>query len=528
MSELSPAEYDALLRQDFGSFTHRAFNHLHPTQKFMANWDHEVICAKFEECRTGKCRRLIITKPPRHLKSLYASVSFPAYVLGHDPTRQFLCLSYGQKLANKHARDCRSVITSHWFKRLFPGTVLSDNRQAVAAFTTTVNGGRVATSVNGVITGFGADYIVIDDPIKVEDALSATRRRAVNEWMDCNVYGRLNDRNLGCVILVMQRGHEDDLVGHVQQQTGEKWEVLNFPAIAEQPESFHWETVFGKFSHHRAVGDVLHAERETFEQLQARKADIGEYNFASQYQQNPAPLGGGMVKREQFKFFRKEDLPDDARIIQCWDTANKPSEFNDFSVCATLALKGRDVFLLDIWRQKVDYPGLKRAVQHQHDTYRPSTILIEDRASGVQLLQELREMGLSVVPYKSRLDKVMRFAAQIGVIKDGHFYLLEPAHWRDAFLHEVLTFPASRFDDQVDAISMALEWVSLEGMRRAAAEPVIQAYEIVYGQGATKSANKVLMIAPPDVRRTTPWAEKEYRLELIGRYGLRGRSCQDW
>ena len=391
MSELSPAQYRALLRQDFGSFAHRAFNHLYPTQKFLLNWDSEVIAAKLDECRTGKCQRLIITKPPRSLKSFYASVAFPAWTLGRDPTRQFLCISYGQKLANKHARDCRSIITAFWYKQLFPGTVFAG--QAVANLTTTAHGGRIATSVNGVLTGLGADFIIIDDPIKVEEALSATRRKAVNEWMDSTVHGRLNDRNLGCIILVMQRSHDDDLVGHVQHQPGEKWETLSFPAIAEQAGTFHWQTAFGKFSHHRAVGDVLHPERETLEQLLARKAEIGEYNFAAQYRQNPAPLGGGMVKREHFKFCRKEDVPADARVIECWDTANKFGANNDFSVCATLALKGKDVFLLDIWRQKVDYPSLKRGVQWQHDLYHPSVILIEDRASGFNCSRSCARSG---------------------------------------------------------------------------------------------------------------------------------------
>jgi len=154
-------------------------------------------------------------------------------------------------------------------------------------------------------------------------------------------------------------------------------------------------------------------------------------------------------------------------------------------------------------------PDLKRAVQWQHDLYDPSVIVIEDAGSGIQLRQEMHEMGLPVVPYKSRLNKTMRFAAQIGAFKDGHFYVVEPADWSGPFLHEMLTFPASRFDDQVDAIAIGLEWISLEGMRKPAGVPLQLAHEIVYGQGATQaahqqSAGKVLMIAPPEVSNYHP------------------------
>jgi predicted phage terminase large subunit-like protein len=498
MNDLTAEEFHALLRQDPLAFAHQSFNYLHPALQLSAGWYIEAILAKLEECRLGKCQRLILNLPPRFLKSLLASVVFPARVLGHDPTRQILCLSFSQDLANKFARDCLSLMTSPWYKRTFPKTLLSGKRPAAADFSTTANGGRIASGLRGSITGRGADFIIIDDAIQPEEALSDRRRNAVNEWMGSTAYGRLNDTNKGCIIIVMQRLHPDDLVGYLLQQNDEEWEILSFPAIAEQAETYRWKTTSGTFSYHRAVGDVLDPERQSREQLEARKAEIGEYNFAAQYQQNPMPPDGGWVKREWLQYYTDENLPDGFDfVIDCWDTANKRSELNDYSVCATLGVKGRNIYLLDIWRQRVDYSGLKRAVEQQHLEYHSGTILIEDNASGVQLLQQLRESGLPVAPYKSRLDKVMRFSAQTGIFKDRLFHLPQRTHWLDAFQRELLTFPASRFDDQVDAISMGLEWISLEWSKRTATSiPMIKAHELLSGAELRKLTQTIELQAP--------------------------------
>ena len=462
MINLLPGELRLLMRHDLLAFIHRAFLHLHPTETFQSNWHIEAMLAKLEQCRTGQCRRLIINMPPRGLKSIAASVAFPAWILGHDPTRRVMCVSYAQELADKHARDCRSIILSDWYGKLF-ATRLSDQRNAVGEFTTTANGCRIATSVGGVITGLGADFIIIDDPIKPEDALSDTRRNNANESIKHTLYSRLNDKRTGCIIIVMQRLHEDDPVGHVQRHTQEKWDLLSFPAVAEEPQTFTWATLLGEFKHHRAIGDVLHPEREPLEQHQILRASLGEYHYASQYQQNPAPLGGGMVKEEWFKRYRPNELPGKFDLIlQSWDTANKASELSDHSVCTTWGQKDKRNYLLNVWRKQVDYPSLKRAVQQQRDLYQPSVILIEDKGSGTQLIQELRATGVSAVtPYKSSLDKVMRFAAQTGVVESGLVYLAEQAHWLAEYLHELKTFPKARYDDQVDSTSQALEWLSL-------------------------------------------------------------------
>jgi hypothetical protein len=237
---LTRAQYETLLRQDFTTFAARCFHDLNPQAELAMNWHLELIAAKLTAVRQGKIRRLIITLPPRHLKSLLASIAFPAWCLGHDPSAQILCVSYAQELADKLARDCRTIMMSPWYRQIFR-TRLAAHRQAVQEFITTRQGYRLATSTGGVLTGRGADIILIDDPLKPEEALSKALRQACNEWFVHTLYSRLNDKRSGAIVIIMQRLHEDDLVGHVLGQ--EPWEVLSFPAIAEADEEHRIETI---------------------------------------------------------------------------------------------------------------------------------------------------------------------------------------------------------------------------------------------------------------------------------------------
>src|ERR1700719_2361486 len=230
-----------------------------------------------------------------------ASIAFPARCLGHAPSVPILCVSYAQDLADKLARDCRSIMMSPWYRRIFP-TRLAPHRQAVQEFLTTRQGYRLATSNGGVLTGRGADIILIDDPLKPEEALSDALRQSANARFDHTLYSRLNDKRHGAIVIIMQRLHEDDLVGHVLGQ--EPWEVLSFPAIAEADEEHRIQTILKPKCFRRRQGEVLHPDREPLETLDHIRRTIGEYNFAGQYQQSPAPLGGGLVKAEWFKRYR--------------------------------------------------------------------------------------------------------------------------------------------------------------------------------------------------------------------------------
>jgi predicted phage terminase large subunit-like protein len=367
-------------------------------------------------------------------------------------------VSYAQDLADKLARDCRTIMNSGWYKAAFP-TRLSTEKQSVQEFVTRNQGSRLATSVGGVITGRGADIIVIDDPLKPEEALSETQRKNVNEWYDNTLYSRQNDKTRGCLILIMQRLHEDDLVGHVLEQ--EEWEVVSFPAIAEQDEEQVTDTPFATRRFTRRAGDVLHLDREPPETLARIRQTIGEYNFASQYQQAPVPLGGGLIKTDWFRSYGLNELPERFdQIMQSWDTANKVSELSDYSVCTTWGIRDQRVYLLHVLRKRMEYPELKRAVREQWQAHKATVVLIEDKASGTQLIQELIAEGLSAVTrYLPEHDKIMRLYAQTATIENGFVFLPREASWLAEYLHELTTFPNAKYDDQADSTSQALSWI---------------------------------------------------------------------
>jgi predicted phage terminase large subunit-like protein len=459
MLSLTADEYAALLRRNLYAFIARTFYELNPDTEFRPNWHIEVIAAELEACWRGETTRLIINVPPRSLKSQAASVAFPAWLLGQKPGAQIICASYGQDLANKHAIDCRAVLSSGFYRSIFP-TRLSPQRQAVHEFMTTQKGVRLATSVGGVLTGRGADYIIIDDPLKPDEALSETQRNAANAWYDHTLYSRLNDKKTGCIILIMQRLHEDDLVGHVLGQ-GNNWKVLRFPAVAEEDETYSIQTSLGPQRFQRRVGEALHPERESLEILQNIRETQGEYHFAGQYQQAPAPLGGGMVKAGWFKTYTDKELPTKFEMVfQSWDTANKPTELSDYSVCTTWGVKQKHIYLLHVLRRRMDYPALKRAVAEQAQAFRPKEIIIEDKASGTQLIQELIHEGVhGIRRYEPTMDKIMRLHAVSSTIENGFVHLPEKAEWLTEYLHELTTFPKGKHDDQADSTSQALDWI---------------------------------------------------------------------
>jgi predicted phage terminase large subunit-like protein len=457
MATMSAAEYQVFVRNDPYTFMHRAFRELNPRSSFFHNWHNELIASKLEACRRGDITRLIVNVPPRSLKSHAAAVAFPALVLGHNPSAQIICASYGQDLANKLSLDCRTLMTSEWYRGLFP-TRLAPQKQSVQEFLTTQNGFRLATSVGGVLTGRGADFIIIDDPLKPDEALSETQRNAVNDWFDHTLYSRLNDKKNGRIIIIMQRLHEDDLVGHVLEQ--EDWELVRLPAIAEEDETHLIESPYGSRTVYRKAGEALHPEREPLAVLDHLRRTIGEYNFAGQYQQQPAPLGGGMVKAEWFKTYVPGEEPSKFDMVfQSWDTANKSTELSDFSVCTTWGRKNKKFYLLHVLRQRMDYPDLKRAVRSQADRFRPSVTLIEDKASGTQLIQELIREGVhGVTRYDPSMEKIMRLHSVTSMIENGFVYLPTEADWLDVYIHELTVFPHGKHDDQADSTSQALDW----------------------------------------------------------------------
>jgi predicted phage terminase large subunit-like protein len=460
---LKPREYHSFLRQDFCAFTERCFYLLNPTTELLWNWHLDVIAAALEACRRGENTRLIINLPPRSLKSVVAN-AFVAFLLGQDPSAKIICVSYARDLANTHAADCRTILVSRFYQDVFPRTRLSSHRQS--ELITTEHGCRISTSVGGVLTGRGADYILIDDPLKPDEALSDNQRKSVNDWFENSLYSRLNDKKTGCIIIIMQRLHEDDLVGHVLGL--EHWKVISFPAIAEHDETHVVQTPYGTRLFQRRAGEPLHQDREPLELLNRIRETLGEYNFAGQYQQAPAPLSGGMIKLAWFKTYTHAELPSTfEQVLQSWDTANKPTELSDFSVCTTWGILDKHVYLLDVYRKRLSYPELKSAVREQATRYNPRTILVEDMASGTQLIQELVAEGVHAVqPYASPMHKITRMNTVTSTIENGFVHIPEKVPWLGEFLHELTTFPKGKYSDQVDSTSQALDWLKQQSTPR--------------------------------------------------------------
>jgi len=456
MKSIKPAEFDALLRQDFCAFAQRCFHELYPSTPFEWNWHIEVMAGKLQDCFRGKTKRLILCLPPRHMKSFLTSVVLPVWWLGHHPTARIICVSYGEGLSEVFARDRIAIMGSPFYQRVFATRL---NKQSVHELVTTAGGGCFSTSVGGVLTGRGADLIILDDVMKPDDALSDVRRNAINEWFSHSLVTRLNDQRTGRIILCMHRLHQDDLVGHVLEQ--EPWEILSLPAIAEHSETHLLDTRLGQVRFRRKRGELLHPARQTEEIITSRRKEIGEYHFAGQYQQSPAPRGGGLVKAEWFtRFPSRKDLPELDLIVQSWDTATRPGELNSFSVCCTLGVKGNDYYLVDVRRQRLSFTKLKRGVKQHAQAYNADVILIEDRSSGTQLIEDLIAEGVKgVTRYEPKDSKVMRLHAQTGVIENGFVHLPSRAAWLADFLDEITNFPASKHSDQVDSLSQALDWV---------------------------------------------------------------------
>jgi len=225
-------EFDALTRISFALFIERVFAELNPGERFLDNWHIHLIVQHLEAARAGKILRLAINIPPRNLKSIIVSVAYVAWLLGHDPTTKIICASYNEDLSVRLGRMCLQVMQSEWYRALFPRTRLASDRPSAESFETTVGGYRIATSVGGTLVGLGADYLILDDPTKPEEAASDTRRQSANDWFSQSAVTRLNDKRRGRIILIMQRLHEDDLTGYVAAQGG--WTHVSLPAIAQE------------------------------------------------------------------------------------------------------------------------------------------------------------------------------------------------------------------------------------------------------------------------------------------------------
>lgn len=444
---------NAVLRNDFETFIQSCFETVNPGEQFEYNWHIAAIAHVLEQVRLGKITRLIINLPPRYLKSVIVSVAFPAFVLGHDPSRKIIAISYGNDLSLKFARDFRSVVTSRRYRCAFPQMRIA--RSVDDELETSGGGFRRATSVSGTLTGIGGNLIIIDDPQKALDAQSEARRESLNQWPANTLLSRLDNKKTDAIVLVQQRVHDNDLSGNFMQNSN-GWYVLSLPAIAEADERIP----IGKGRYYlRKAGKPLHEAREPLAVLKQMQLELGSSAFAAQYQQRPVPPGGAMFKREWLVYY--DDLPTKtgrAKIIQAWDTAGKEGEENDWSVGTTWLVINKNYYLIDVTRGRYDYPRLKRTAIALAERFKPDLIMVEDAYTGTALGQELkdRRLGLAVRLVPVTRGKFERAYVHTGKFEAGRVLFPRRAAFLPELEAELLSFPHHRNDDQVDSISLAL------------------------------------------------------------------------
>lgn len=428
-----------------------------PGTAYLHNWHIDLIGEYLDKARRGEIHRLIINMPPRSLKSLCVSVAWPAWLLGHDPTSRIIAASYAASLAVKHSIDCRTVITSPWYCSLFKSVTLSRDQNEKHKFMTRQRGFRFATSVGGSTTGEGGNYLIIDDPISPAQAASKNWRDSANHWFDHTFASRLDDKQKGVIVLVMQRLHANDMTGYLLAKGG--WTHLSLPAVAVKREVFY--AAGRKIV--REPGQLLHPQRENQLLIERAKTELGSSAFAAQYQQRPLAEEGNMV--HPWWFLRYAKQPVCVRKIQSWDTGVKGGARHDASVCLTFGECDGKNYLLDTRVMRLEYPDLKRMVYMLAEQWQPDAILIEDKASGQQLLQDVRrETQLPLIARMPKGDKITRFAAVSAMIEAGRVALPEQAPWLSDFEQEILLFPHGEHDDQVDALTQYLDWIRISGL----------------------------------------------------------------
>ncbi len=457
---------DALYRSSFYAFVWKVFEELHRggSTAFAPNWHIEAMCHELDNIRRGKNQRLVINVPPRHLKSITTAVAFPAFLLGHGPSRKIIVASYGLDLARKHSEDCRRVMESAWYQRLFMKTRLAQRGNTQDEFQTSKGGGRKAVSIGGAVTGRGCDYLIIDDLLKAGDAESETELYRAQNYIEGSLLSRFDDPANGRVVAIQQRLHEMDPAGYLLEKG--TYRHLNLKAIAEEDERI--AIGHGRF-HERMAGTVLDPLRMSLENLERMRREMGSAIFNMQYQQNPIAPDGSPLRWEWFRVYEKPGPRSSYQlVVQSWDTAMSADPRSDFSVCTTWGFRENQWYLLDVFRDRLDFPDLKRKCLQLGDQWEADRVLIENAASGKPLFQECHDVNRSrFALVKPEGDKKIRFNAACAPVEEGKVFLPRGAPWLAEFKRELLGFPRALHDDQVDSFSQFLKWSAGVGPWRA-------------------------------------------------------------
>jgi len=449
--------FKSATKYDLPSFIEKCFDTINPGIDYIPNWHIDLIADRLQAAEKGKIKRLIINIPPRYLKSLCVNIAWSAWLLGHNPTRRVISASYSQAIATKHSLDTRLIIESNWYQKTFPETIITHDQNEKDKFITTKRGFRLATSVGGSLTGEGGDFLIIDDPHNPVNIMSRIARDATSTWYEQVFASRLDNKKKGVIILIMQRLHEEDLTGFLIKKSARSWHHLKIPAIAEKNITYHFLSNY-RIAFRYNEGQCLHEKRESLDNLKAIKEELGSHTFGSQYLQNPMPADSGMVKQSWIKRYSTPQNP--LQLYQSWDCAIKSAAVNDYSVATTWAENDNSYNLINVERVKLEYPDLKRLIINLYEKYKPQAVLIEDKASGQMLIQELKkETKIPVIGINPTIDKISRFAAVTALFEAGRVKLPQSAEWLLDYETELFSFPKATNDDQIDSTSQFLNWV---------------------------------------------------------------------
>ncbi len=351
---------EAAMRENLYAFLAGSFAILCPGEKLARAPYLEAMCYALQRVASGECQRLMISIAPRHLKSICGSVLLPAFELGRDPTKKVVVVSYGKDLAREHAEQFRRLVTSPFYQRLFPKMKVDPKHNRFEHMKTTKGGGRKSVSLGGGITGFGANLIIIDDLGKPSEMRHDTYRQELRDFFDQTLFSRLNDKRTDRIVSIQQRLHPDDFSAYLLEK--DTFDHLCLPSIAEIPEEI---PLYNNRVLKRRPGDLLNPEREPQEVLDRIKADIGNFAFQAQYQQNPTDGENEFLSMSDLHLV--ETLPDEdvfVRRVQSWDTAAKDSPRSDFTVGLTFGWHAYEKrwYLLDVFRARTNYTEVRNAV----------------------------------------------------------------------------------------------------------------------------------------------------------------------
>ncbi len=409
------------------------------------NWRHQrLLYEKLHLITTGKCRRLMIFMPPRHAKSETVTIRYLAWRLECDPTLNIILGSYNQKLANRFSRRIRRIVEER--------VTLAKDHKAVDEWETTAGGGVRAVGVGAGITGFGGSLIVIDDPVKNRaEAESLTRRDNAWEWFNDDILTRLEPRS--AVIVIQTRWHEDDLSGRIIERLkkdGEAWEIVSLPALAEADDQLG-----------RAEGEALWPQRFDEKYLDDMRRQLGTYSFSALYQQKPVPKDGGTFKRRWFDGKIIDRAPAGLRWCRGYDLAVSTKTSADYTASFRCAQdRAGTLYIADGFRQRIEFPEQRKYIVERIKTETDTSHGIEAALHGLAFVQELRRdrqlVNRAFQAVKVDNDKFTRALGWANRAEEGKVYLVRGA-WIDEFLDEVCVFPGGAHDDQVDAVSLAVQ-----------------------------------------------------------------------